>query len=114
MRVARCKTAGILLHTAMLLLCFVPSGTQAERLPIKIYTTSDGLAHDHVKRIIRDSHGFLWFCTVNGLNRFDGYRFVTYRIEDGLPSPVVNDVLESRKGTIWIATDEGVCRFNPL
>lgn len=45
----------------------------AERLPIKIYTPADGLAHEQIKRIVRDSRGFLWFCTADGLSRFDGY-----------------------------------------
>ena len=49
--------------------------TSAETLPVKSYTTSDGLAHDRVNRIVRDSRGFLWFCTSEGLSRFDGYEF---------------------------------------
>jgi hypothetical protein len=34
-----------------------------EQLPVRIYTTADGLPRDLVLRIVRDSHGFLWFCT---------------------------------------------------
>ena len=37
---------------------------EAEQLPIKVYTTSHGLARDQVTRILTDSRGFLWFCTV--------------------------------------------------
>ena len=44
----------------------------AERLPIKAYSVENGLAHNRVKRIVQDSHGFLWFCTGGGLSRFDG------------------------------------------
>jgi ligand-binding sensor domain-containing protein len=51
------------------------SGAVAEQLPVKTYTVADGLAHNRVKRIVQDSHGFLWFCTADGLSRFDGYRF---------------------------------------
>jgi ligand-binding sensor domain-containing protein/signal transduction histidine kinase len=85
----------------------------AERLPIKIYTTGDGLANNLVHRIVRDSRGFLWFCTFEGLSRFDGYNFTTYGTEQGLPSPVVNDLLETRDGQYWVATAAGLCRFNP-
>ncbi len=35
---------------------------QAQHLPIKTYTTADGLAQNHVNRIVRDSRGYLWFC----------------------------------------------------
>ncbi len=41
----------------------------AERPSFKIYTTEEGLAHDSVNTIVRDSHGFLWFCTAEGLSR---------------------------------------------
>ena len=43
-----------------------------EQLPVKPYTIADGLAHDDVNQIVRDSRGFLWFCTEDGLSRFDG------------------------------------------
>jgi ligand-binding sensor domain-containing protein len=86
---------------------------QAERLPIRTYTTADGLARDQVTRIIRDSRGFLWFCTSDGLSRFDGYNFTSYRVEDGLPFPVVNDMLEEGNGIYWLATNGGgVVRFD--
>src|ERR1043165_2775398 len=86
----------------------------SEHLPIKTYTTADGLAHNVVNRIVRDSRGFLWFCTDEGLSRFDGYSFTTYGLEQGLPSAVVNDLVETRQGDYWVATANGLCYFNPL
>ena len=83
------------------------------RLPIKTYTTADGLAHNYVKRIVKDSRGFLWFCTVDGLSRFDGYTFTNFGVEEGLPHPSVNDLLETRKGEYRIATNGGLVRFDP-
>lgn len=86
---------------------------KAEQLPIKSYTTADGLARDSVNRIVQDSRGFLWFATAEGLSRFDGYRFTNYGIEQGLPHRSINDLLETRNGAYWIATGDGLCRFNP-
>ena len=86
----------------------------AERLPVKIYSTADGLAHERIKRIVRDSRGFLWFCTADGLSRFDGHSFTTYLTKDGLPNSVTNDLLETRRGEYWVATYGGVLLFNPL
>jgi ligand-binding sensor domain-containing protein/signal transduction histidine kinase len=85
----------------------------AEQLPIKIYTTDDGLARDSINRIVRDSRGFLWFCTPEGLSRFDGYTFTNYTTDDGLPHRSVRDLLETRNGVYWIATGGGLCQFNP-
>jgi ligand-binding sensor domain-containing protein len=100
------------LPTAVLLCCW-PSLTSAERLPIKNYTTADGLAHNIVNRIMRDSRGFLWFCTQEGLSRFDGYSFTNYGTGQGLPHPNVSDILETRAGDYWVATNGGLVRFNP-
>ena len=86
------------LWLSLVLLASPPPEARAERLPIKTYTTADGLAHNQVKRIVRDSRGFLWFCTADGLSRFDGYAFTTFGVEQGLPHPVVNDLLETRGG----------------
>jgi ligand-binding sensor domain-containing protein/signal transduction histidine kinase len=89
----------------------LPLVVLAERLPLKTYTTADGLVRDSITRIVHDSHGFLWFCTPEGLSRFNGYEFVTYGIDQGLPHHTVNDLLEARDGTYWVATGAGVVHF---
>jgi ligand-binding sensor domain-containing protein/signal transduction histidine kinase len=85
----------------------------AERLPVKTYTTADGLARNRVQRIVTDSRGLIWIATSEGLSQFDGYRFINYGTRDGLASRVINDLLEARDGAYWVATDEGLCRFHP-
>jgi len=84
-----------------------------EQLPIRNYTIADGLARDYVSCIVQDSHGFLWFCTPEGLSRFDGYKFVNYGLTQGLPHRSVRDLLESSDGTYWLATGDGLCHFDP-
>jgi len=59
------------------------------------------------------SRGFLWFCTEDGLSRYDGYTFTNYGVEQGLPNRRVTDLLETREGEYWVATGGGLCRFNP-
>jgi ligand-binding sensor domain-containing protein/two-component sensor histidine kinase len=90
-----------------------PAMVRGERLPLKAYTTANGLASNVVNKIVRDSRGFLWFCTNEGLARFDGYNFVTFGTADGLPHPTVNDILETPEGDYWVATNGGLSRFNP-
>ncbi len=80
---------------------------------LRLFTVQDGLARNWINRIRRDSKGDLWFCTVEGLSIFDGYRFINFTTRDGLPSRVANDVLETRGGEYWIATGDGVAIFRP-
>src|SRR5215471_21853336 len=105
------------LHRQFVTLAFLLVGittfVAAQQLSLKIYTTADGLASNRISRIVRDSRGYLWFCTENGLSRFDGSRFTNYTAEQGLPDDEVNDLLETRGGNYWIATGSGLVRYNP-
>jgi ligand-binding sensor domain-containing protein len=101
------------LGLGVLLLLLLGMRVAADQLPLKLYTPADGLAHDDVETITRDSRGFLWFGTVDGLSRFDGYRFVNYSTKDGLPHGTIYDLIESRNGVYWLATPAGVTRFIP-
>lgn len=49
----------ITLRWVVALVLVLPALARAERLPIKVYTTADGLANNIVNRIVRDSRGDL-------------------------------------------------------
>jgi len=85
---------------------------RAEHLPVRIYTTTDGLAANTIDRIVEDSRGYLWFCTREGLSRFDGYQFVNFGSERGLAA-AVHDLLVTPDGNYWLATAHGLVRFQP-
>ena len=86
---------------------------RSERLPIRMYNTTDGLPQDTIWRIFQDSHGYVWFATSSGLSRFDGYAFVNYGVKEGLPGEDVTDAIEAGPGEYWVATTRGICRFAP-
>lgn len=91
----------------LVLLSLPPLDAPAQQLPINTYTTADGLPHNTVNRIVKDKRGFLWFCTAEGLSRFDGYTFTNFGTAHGLPHASVNDLLETRDGQYWVATGGG-------
>jgi len=76
------------------LLAGISAAVQGSHLPVRVYTTANDLANT-VNRIVRDSRGFLWFCTDEGLPRFDGYQFTNFGVGQGLPVPDY-DLLETR------------------
>ena len=43
------------------------------------YDEEDGVPANHVTQLLQDSNGFMWFATWNGLCRYDGYEFQTFK-----------------------------------
>ena len=78
----------------------------------RVFSTQDGLVRNWVTKIHRDSKGYLWFCTVEGISLFDGYRFANFSTRDGLPSRLVADMIETQRGDYWFATGAGLARFH--
>jgi ligand-binding sensor domain-containing protein/signal transduction histidine kinase len=85
----------------------------AEQLPVRTYTTADGLARNTIFCIVQDTRGFLWFCTSDGLSRFDGYTFVNYGMKQGLPNRAVTTLRITRQGVYWVGTYAGLYRMDP-
>ncbi|MFL6305458.1 MAG: two-component regulator propeller domain-containing protein [Candidatus Sulfotelmatobacter sp.] len=94
-------------------LLLAAAAAHAGTLFVRSYSVAEGLANNHVSRIYRDSHNFLWMCTDEGLSRFDGLHFVNFTPADGLPDIHVNDIIETHRGDYWIATDGGAVFFRP-
>ena len=67
-----------------------------------------GLSQSSVWVIFQDSRGFLWFGTEDGLNRYDGYAFKTYKPDPDVPSSLsdrwITSIAEDKDGYLWIAT----------
>jgi len=75
------------------------------------------LSENHVKAIMQDSKGFMWFGTKNGLNRFDGNEVKIYKCEDnvqGIGNNNISALFEDKKHRIWVGTDQGIYIFDPL
>ena len=70
------------------------------------YTSSDGLASSTVYDIIQDKDGFMWFATANGISKFDGNHFATFRTKDGLNSNSIISLLEGKNGELYIGNFE--------
>jgi ligand-binding sensor domain-containing protein len=104
-------------RTAAAVFLLTAAAAWAERLPIRVYSTAEGLDSTNLTCIVRDSRGFLWFCTTVGLSRFDGYSFTNYTFSGtNMPRPGVGraavDFLETKSGELWVAATRALCRFN--
>src|SRR5262245_16533275 len=113
MKPSRSVQTRVLLAAGVLLALLASPAARAERLPVRTYTTADGLWSSVVFNVVRDSHGFMWFCTRDGLSRFDGYAFVNYRL-GGAVSQTIYTLLETHNGIFWIVGNSGgLYRYDP-
>ncbi len=75
-------------------------------------TSQDGLSHDYIYTILQDRTGFMWFGTLYGLDRYDGYTFDIFlhrrSIPDSLTGNAVRALFEDATGTLWIGTADGL------
>ena len=76
------------------------------------------LSHGTVYSILQDHTGFMWFGTEGGLNRYDGYGFITYFHDPqdslSLSNSNISAMAEDSAGFIWLATwGGGLERFDP-
>ncbi len=85
--------------------------------PIK-YTQNEGLSSYYITKIIKDSYGFLWIGTQEGLNLFDGNRFQIFTkrspAKQKLNGSFISDLLEDKKrNCIWVLLSYGeVCAID--
>ena len=77
-------------------------------LVISQLSTKNGLSQNTVRSIICDAGGFVWAGTLEGLNRYDGYKFTTYKPLQGDPYSIsdhrVKDIYQDKDNYIWIKT----------
>ncbi|MCB0747691.1 MAG: hypothetical protein KDC90_09545 [Ignavibacteriae bacterium] len=77
-------------------------------------STKDGLPNGTINSIFRDSHGFMWFGTDDGLCKYDGYNFKIYKSDNlSIQNPQIHSIVEDSYGHIWIGTSFGLYIYDP-
>lgn len=95
------------------ILFFNACATFAQEGPLSFqrYYSKDGLSSNTIYSMCRDSFGFLWIGTEDGLNRFDGANYKIYRHdpdqEGGLENNHITALCEDQQGRLWIGTNGG-------
>ena len=73
------------------------------------YSVENGLSQNTVNVIYQDSYGFMWFGTDNGLNKFDGYKFVAYQHNpidsSSISANLVVAIYEDKQRNLWIGNN---------
>lgn len=73
---------------------------------------NDGLSQSTVYSVIQDDDGFMWICTQDGLNKYDGYNVYQYKKQinntNTISDSYVNTICKGHQGGLWIGTQRGL------
>lgn len=88
-----------------------------DNIQFKRLTIEDGLSQSSPEVIIQDSKGYIWLGTNDGLDRYDGREFRSYKIGDGITEELSNSyitsLMEDKNGNIWVGSIDGLSKLNP-
>lgn len=87
------------------------------QINFKHLSSIDGLSDSYVNCIIKDSEGFIWIGTQNGLNKYDGQEITHFKAGDfnakGLRGNHITSIVQDVYGGIWIGSlDGGLSRYD--
>lgn len=98
------------LHTLLfLLLSTTAFAQQAKQYAFRHFSTRDGLAANGTGTVLQDQEGYIWIGTQNGLQRYDGNNFITFRnrVYDStsIPTDYIPSMYQDHKGNLWVVGD---------
>lgn len=111
------KMRRIFLFTLCLYLLYPGlSYSQTQSPKFKRLTTNEGLSQSHVSAILKDSKGFMWFGTEDGLDKYDGYKFTHYKHNQQNKTSIIDNyvlaIVEDHAHNLWVGTTSGLDRFD--
>jgi len=99
------------LLTTFLLIFLLRCIAYADDYSLKQLTEADGLSQSTVFAMIQDTQGYLWFGTIEGLNRYDGYNFRIYvnspDDSTSISDDLISSIFEDSENIIWVGTRNG-------
>lgn len=92
-------------------------GSKYKALKFKNISLKEGLSQSSVLSILQDRKGFLWFGTRDGLNKYDGNEFITFRHNSkdstSLSHSFIRSLYQDKNGNLWVGTIDGINKYEP-
>lgn len=111
MKVGVCCILFLFLHTCIIV-------AQKANISFSNLSVKDGLSQNTIIRIFQDSNDYMWFCTRDGLNKYNGTGFEIYRNvpndSTSISSSDITTITETKDGYLWVGTHYGLNRMDPV
>ena len=80
------------------------------------YSTDKELSNSLINTIYQDRRNYIWIATEDGLNKYDGVKFTTYKNIKGNSKTIKNNyvrtLFEDSQGRFWIGFIDGLMLYN--
>ncbi|MGE5519102.1 MAG: two-component regulator propeller domain-containing protein [Candidatus Dadabacteria bacterium] len=102
-----------------LALLVLTTGTFSQEIFFNKVLPPEGNPFFCVTGIVQDKSGYMWFASLNGLFRYDGYEMKLIKVNPADPNSLANDaalaIAVDSSGMLWIAVAPylGIDRFDP-
>lgn len=98
----------VFLGFLMLFLQLPDSSSSPGEFLVKTFTVDDGLPSNTIEDIYQDELGYLYFATLNGLARYDGYKFTIYNSANtpGISTNRLTGFTNRTGEGIWMLTEQ--------
>lgn len=104
-----------LLLLLLFLSCWILKA-ETKRFYVTRLGTTEGLASNQVLTVFKDKNNYLWVGSSNGLQRFDGRKFMSYQMETPqgrLPAQSISEILVDRDGKMWLRVGDQYGTYIP-
>ncbi len=89
---------------------------QHSEISVEILSIENGISQSFINCLMLDSTGYLWIGTQDGLNKYDGTKFIVFRHDpmdsNSLPNNYIRTLYQDKNRNIWIATQFGLSKFD--
>lgn len=94
----------------------MPANARWDKFQIRNISITEGLSQNSVTSVFRDSQGYMWIGTRNGLNRYDNTSMANFYHTSGdsttIPNNTIYNIFEDNRNTVWALTSGGLARYD--
>lgn len=114
--VKRSKVLALVLGLLSILHTHLRAQPQTQVIDPNYISVAEGLVSPTVNAVIQDSFGLIWIGTSNGLQKYDGYRFETFKNVSGKSNSLQHNYVwslwEDENHDVWVSNNKGVSKYN--